>query len=233
MTNKGTILIIEDNLDILRANAAELRMENYHVLEADTLETGRALAQKEVPDLILLDIILPDGNGLDYCREVFGQNSPRILFLSAMHTPEDVIAGLRVGGDDYMTKPYLMEELLARVEAILRRSKIGNLQPQSLCIGSLELNGISGRAYLCGKDLLLTHMEYSILEYLARNMNRYLTAQELYQKLWNMEAGDVRTVWEHISRLRKKLAINRSVDIESVRKKGYRLLAEKGNLAKS
>ena len=115
MTNKATILMIEDNLDILRATAAELRMENYRVLEADTLEAGRALAPRERPDLLLLDILLPDGSGLDYCREVFGQNAPRILFLSAMNAPEDVIAGLRAGGDDYITKPFSMRELIARV----------------------------------------------------------------------------------------------------------------------
>jgi len=234
MTNKATILIIEDNFDILRANAAELRMENYRVLEADTLEAGRALTRQENPDLILLDILLPDGSGLDYCREVFGQNAPRILFLSAMDTPEDVIAGLRAGGDDYMTKPYLMQELLARIEAILRRAPAVNTESRPLCIGLLELNGTSGRAYLCGDDLLLTHMEYIILEYLAKNTDRYLSANELYQRLWSMEAeGDVRTVWEHISRLRKKLSADSSVHIESVRGMGYRLVAEKNNLAKS
>lgn len=234
MTSKATILMIEDNPDILRANAAELRMENYRVLEADTLEAGRVLAQREQPDLLLLDILLPDGSGLDYCREIFGQNAPRILFLSAMNAPEDVIAGLRAGGDDYMTKPYLMQELLARVEALLRRTQIGQPVPESLRVGSLELNGTAGRAYLAGQDLLLTHMEYTLLEYLARNMDRYLSAEELYQKLWDMEAvSDVRTVWEHISRLRKKLVAGTAADIESVRGKGYRLLAAQSDLAKS
>lgn len=234
MTSKATILMIEDNPDILRANAAELRMENYRVLEADTLEAGRVLAQREQPDLLLLDILLPDGSGLDYCREIFGQNAPRILFLSAMNAPEDVIAGLRAGGDDYMTKPYLMQELLARVEALLRRTQIAPPVPESLRVGSLELNGTAGRAYLAGRDLLLTHMEYTMLEYLARNMDRYLSAEELYQKLWDMEAvSDVRTVWEHISRLRKKLVAGTAADIESVRGKGYRLLAVQSDLAKS
>lgn len=235
MTNKATILMIEDNPDILRANAAELRMENYRVLEAETLAEGRALAQRERPDLLLLDILLPDGNGLDYCREVFGQNAPRILFLSAMNAPEDVIAGLRAGGDDYMTKPYLMGELLARIEAILRRPQMGKTEPQHLCVDSLALNTASGRAYLHEQDLLLTRMEYTLLEYLANNMDKYLSAEELYRKLWDMEAGgDVRTVWEHVSRLRKKLAEG-AADIKSVRGKGYRLVANRdtANLAKN
>lgn len=232
--SEGTILIIEDNPDILRANAAELRMAHYRVLEADTLEAGRGLARQEVPDLILLDIILPDGSGLDYCREVFGQNAPRILFLSALHTPADVVAGLRAGGDDYMTKPYLMQELLARVEAILRRPKMGRSQPQPLRMGALALNAIAKRAYLDGTDLLLTHMEYAILAYLTQNMDRHVPAEELYQKLWDMEAvTDIRTVWEHISRLRRKLGADPAVKIESVRGKGYRLLIERDDLAKS
>ncbi|WP_312637292.1 response regulator transcription factor [Oscillibacter sp.] len=235
MTNKATILMIEDNLDILRANAAELRMENYRVLEADTLEAGRALAQREHPDLLLLDILLPDGSGLDYCREVFGQNAPRILFLSAMNAPEDVIAGLLAGGDDYMTKPYLVEELLARVQVLLRRPALRRSESSILRAGPLELNTIAGRAYLHEQDLLLTRMEYTLLEYLANNMNKYLSAEELYRKLWDMEAGgDVRTVWEHVSRLRKKLAEG-TADIESVRGKGYRLVANRdtANLAKN
>ncbi len=226
--SNATILMIEDNPDIRRANAAELRMEHYRVLEADTLEKGRALARRESPDLILLDILLPDGSGLDYCREIFGQNASRILFLSALHTPEDVIAGLRAGGDDYMTKPYLMQELLARVEAILRRPKMIQAEPQPLRIGPLELNGTAKRAYLDGADLLLTRMEYTLLEYLTQNMDRHVPAEELYQKLWDMEAvSDIRTVWEHISRLRRKLAADTAVEIESVRGQGYRLLTDR------
>lgn len=231
--NNPTILMIEDNPAILRTNRMALELAHYRVLEADTLEAGRALAQGEGPDLILLDILLPDGNGLEYCREVFGQNAPRILFLTAMNTPEDMIAGLRAGGDDYMTKPYLIGELLARVEAILRRPPMGKSEPMPLRVGALEMNATAGRAYLSGQDLLLTHMEYTLLEYLARNMDRYLSAEELYQKLWDMEAaGDVRTVWDHVSRLRRKLSADKAVTLESVRGKGYRLRMNDPNLAK-
>lgn len=231
--NNPMILMIEDNPAILRTNRMALELAHYRVLEADTLEAGRALAQGESPDLILLDILLPDGNGLEYCREVFGQSAPRILFLTAMNTPEDMIAGLRAGGDDYMTKPYLIGELLARVEAILRRPPMGRTGPVPLRVGALELNATAGRAYLDGADLLLTHMEYILLEYLAQNMGRYTAAEELYQKLWDMEtAGDVRTVWDHVSRLRRKLSADKAVTLESVRGKGYRLRMNDPNLAK-
>lgn len=224
MINKATILMIEDNLDILRANAAELRMENYRVLEADTLEAGRALAQREHPDLLLLDILLPDGSGLDYCREVFGQNAPRILFLSAMNTPEDVIAGLRAGGDDYITKPYLMQELLARIEAILRRAQIGVPEPQTLRVGSLELNGTAGRAYLAGEDLLLTPKEGALLEMLLSRLGQFITSAELYRLVWGMEAVDTRPIRQHIRRLREKLGENAPIFIESEQGSGYRIV---------
>ena len=231
----AAILMIEDNPAILRTNRIELEQEGYRVLTAETLAEGRALLECEYPDLILLDILLPDGNGLAYCKELFGQNAPRILFLSALNTPEDVIAGLLAGGDDYMTKPYLVEELLARVQVLLRRPALRRNEPSILRAGPLELNTIAGRAYLAGEDLLLTRMEYTMLEYLANNMEKYSSAEELYRKLWDMDTGgDVRTVWEHVSRLRKKLAEG-AADIESVRGKGYRLLANRDtdNLAKN
>lgn len=224
MTGKGTILMIEDNPDILRANAAELRMEHYRVLEADTLEAGRALAQRECPDLLLLDILLPDGSGLDYCREVFGQNAPRILFLSAMNAPEDVIAGLRAGGDDYMTKPYLMQELLARVEALLRRTQVAQPVPEPLCVGSLELNATAGRAYLAGQDLLLTPKECALLEILLARLGQFTASAELYELVWGMEAVDTRPIRQHIRRLRDKLGKNAPILIESEQGSGYRIV---------
>lgn len=225
MSNQATILMIEDNPDILRANAAELRLENYRVLEAETLAAGRALAEREAPDLILLDIILPDGSGLDYCREVFGPNAPRILFLSALHTPEDVVAGLRAGGDDYMTKPYLMQELLARIAAILRRPKMGKPEPRPLRLGSLELNAISGRAYLAGNDLLLTPKELSLLEIMLARLGQFTTSAELYELVWGMQAVDTRPIRQHIRKLREKLGENAPVIIESEQGTGYRIVA--------
>lgn len=224
MTGKATVLIIEDNPDILYANAAELRMQQYRVLEAETLQAGRALALRECPDLILLDILLPDGNGLDYCREVFGQNAPRILFLSAMNTPQDVIAGLRAGGDDYMTKPYLMQELLARIEAILRRAQKGAPEAQPLRVGSLELNTAAGRAYLAGEDLLLTPKEYALLEILLSRLGQYIASAQLYRLIWGMEAVDTRPIRQHIRRLREKLGENAPILIESEQGSGYRIV---------
>lgn len=221
---KASILLVEDDPDVMRANRIALELEGYTVLEAGTLAKGREIVQRENPDLIVLDILLPDGNGLEYCRELRGENGVRILLLSALDTKADAIAGLRAGGDDYIAKPYLTDELLTRVETLLRR-RLGGTDEPPLRIGALEIRFTSHRARLDGKDLILRPMEYALLEYLARRMDRYVTAEELYEKLWDMDGlGDTDTVTVHISKLRKKLGKDAPVVIESEWSKGYRLV---------
>lgn len=218
--------MIEDNPAILRTNRMRLELEGYHVLTAETLTKGREITQQGRPDLILLDILLPDGNGLEYCRELFGQAGPRILFLSALNTPQDVITGLRAGGDDYITKPYLLEELMARVEALLRRPVSPGVEPPLLRIGPLEMSSTAGlgRAYLYGKDLLLTPKELSLLSILLQRQGQYVPSQVLYEQVWGMKAVDTRTVKQHIHRLREKLGEAAPVVIEAEQGKGYRLV---------
>ncbi|MGL6201572.1 MAG: response regulator transcription factor [Lachnospiraceae bacterium] len=218
-----TILMIEDNPDILRINRAELEDEGYRVFEATTLEQGNKLAREIKPDLILLDILLPDGNGIEYCREHLYKNHASILFLSALNTKEDVINGLRSGGDDYIAKPYLMEEMLARIEALLRRRKLLVSPWQNDIFGALKLNSISSRAYYREHDLLLTPMEYKLLELLLKNQDQYIMAKELYQKLWDMEAIDSRPVKQLVRRLREKLN-DTGVTIEAEQGKGYKIV---------
>lgn len=222
---KAVILMIEDNPDILRTNREQLELEGYRILEAESLAEGRQAADEEKPDLILLDILLPDGSGLEYCRELFGGNRPRILFLSALNTKQEVIAGLRAGGDDYITKPYLMEELLARVEALLRRDNRNTAADTSLSIDNLKICSTSRRVLLNGRDLLLRPMEFSLLEYLGHRPGRYVTSSELYEKLWGQNPlNDTDTVTVHMSKLRRKLGNDAPVRIESRWGKGYRLV---------
>lgn len=223
--NGAGILLIEDEPHVLRSNRIALELEGYRVLEADTLAKGREIAVRENPDLILLDILLPDGNGLEYCLELRGGSGVPILFLSALSEKEDVIAGLRAGGDDYITKPYLMEELLARVGALLRRGRMNAAAEQSIRLGGLEIHVSSRRACLEGKDLLLKPKEFALLEALASERDKYMTADALYEKLWGMDAaGDTDTVKVHVSKLRKKLGNNAPVTIDQAWGKGYRLV---------
>lgn len=219
-----TILIIEDDYDIRRANCAALKMEGYQVMEADTLLKGRRIVEDSLPDLIILDILLPDGNGLQYCEELRGKSGIRILLLSALSTKSDLLAGLRAGGDDYMAKPYDMDELLLRVEALLRRSKHIGIDEPSIQLYGLEMNFISRRALFNGRDLLLKPKEFALLEILVQSRGRTVPVEELYEKVWSMNsAGDIRTVKEHISRIRSKLGENSTFTIVSERGKGYHL----------
>ena len=220
---KATILIVEDDTDILSANRAALELEGYDVLAADTLSKGRTFAEKLSPDLIILDILLPDGNGLTYCEELRG-NGIRILFLSALNTKENVLAGLRAGGDDYISKPYDMDELLLRVETLLRRGKFIGQEESPLHRGVLELDFTSQRALLCGRDILLKPKEFALLVVLARDPGRTVSTAELYKKVWAMDmAGDAHAVKEHISRIRSKLGSGSGLFVVSKRGKGYRL----------
>jgi DNA-binding response OmpR family regulator len=220
---KATILIVEDDSDILSANRTALELEGYDVLTADTLSKGRTFAEKLSPDLIILDILLPDGNGLSYCEELRG-NGIRILFLSALNTKENVLAGLRAGGDDYISKPYDMDELLLRVEALLRRGKPVGQEEPPLYLGMLELDFISQRALLCGRDILLKPKEFALLAVLAHNPGKTVSAADLYKRVWAMDmSGDAHAVKEHISRIRSKLGRESGLSVVSERGKGYRL----------
>lgn len=228
--NNALILIIEDDINIMDANRAALELEGYRVITANTLSNGRREVDECFPDLIIMDILLPDGNGLSYCEELRGKDGVRILFLSALNTKEDVLAGLRAGGDDYIAKPYDMDELILRVEALLRRGKlIGHSEP-TLKLYGLEMDISSRRALFDGHDLLLKPKEFSLLEILLRNHGHTVSSEELYQKVWGMDTlGDIRTVKEHISRIRSKLGENSTVSIVTERGRGYCLNIRESN----
>lgn len=221
---KATIVMIEDNKNILENNSELLTLEGYKVLSARTLKEGQDLVEQVKPDLILLDIMLPDGNGMDYCRQLRGGSSIPILFLSALDGSDDKVEGLLSGGDGYMVKPYKNSELLAYIKALLRRTY---MEEVPIRLGALELTFHPQCGYLNKKKLSLSPAEFSLLACLARNTSRFLPSEELYEKVWDKkENDDMRTVWEHISRLRKKLECAETVQITSKKGKGYRLYVQ-------
>lgn len=218
--SQSLILLIEDDPDIASANKIMLELEGYNVIEARTLKKGMELVEKASPDLVVLDIMLPDGNSLDYCRELRGKSGVRILFLSALGTKEDIVKGLRAGGDDYLAKPYIMDELILRIQALMRR---GNMNKKEDANGRLTFNSLSNQAFYDGRDLMLKPKEYAVLELLDQNRDCYLSAEEIYSAVWNADGGDdLSTVHNHIYSLRKKLA-GAGLSIELKRGRGYRL----------
>jgi DNA-binding response OmpR family regulator len=226
-------LLVDDNEDILDTMKQWLTVRGYGIQCASDAKSAREILASPVssgsprPDLIVLDIILPDGSGLDLCREIRAAADVPVLFLSALGENDDIVAGLRAGGDDYMPKPFDFNVLEARIEALLRRST--RKQPKELAFGNLKLDVESRRAFFGGTDILLTPKEFVILKLLAQNMNRYVRADEIYKAAWAMEAlDDLRAVRQKIYCIRKKLSQysqyeEPEFEIESERYGGYRM----------
>ncbi|MBW5448757.1 response regulator [Cohnella sp. CFH 77786] len=215
----GKILVVDDErpiADILKFN---LEKEGYEVVCAFDGEAAVRLAFEEDPDLILLDLMLPVKDGMDVCREVRTRLSTPIIMLTAKDTEIDKVLGLELGADDYVTKPFGTRELLARVKAHLRRQR--NLEsprgsddnaqqeaaePQGLKLFNLFIDTDMYVVYKNGQPLDLTHREFELLHYLARNSGKVMTREHLLQAVWGFEYfGDVRTVDVTIRRLREKI----------------------------
>lgn len=212
------LLLVEDNKEIQKYNKRLFELKGYCVRLAMNLsETKTALAESR-PDAVVLDILLPDGNGLDFLRELRKTDDIPVLLLTGLNEQGDIIKGLEHGSDDYLPKPYDFGVLLARVEALLRRASI---VPEQIAYGPLTIDLLSGQAFIKGVDMLLTQKEYSLLVLFTRHENRYMSAEYLYEKVWgqlmNKDAGAVKY---QVSNLRKKLE-GSGYTISTARGEGY------------
>jgi DNA-binding response OmpR family regulator len=223
MNNESKIiLLVEDNPKILAANRRILERDGHRTLTATTLAETRERLKSAVPDMIVLDIMLPDGSGLDFMRELREICDAPVLFLTAKTERNDRLAGLRAGGNDYISKPYDIDELRERVAAFLRLSA-ARKPPSKLILGALELDIVADRAFVNGEDLLLTQKEFALLLLLAQSEGKTLAADALYAKIWGRPmAGDKNTLQATLSKLRKKLAPS-DFDIRASRGRGYAL----------
>ncbi len=199
------ILLVEDNEKILKGNKRMLSWEGYIVDTATTIEEARSCINANTPHIIILDIMLPDGNGLDFMKTLRKStvSGIPILLLTGLVAPEDMIKGLSEGSDDYMTKPYDFPVLLARIEALLRRSM---RVPEFFENDSLTLDVTADIATLNGVDLLLTQKEFATLLILMQNTGRYVDGEYLYERVWKMPyAENNNALKSTIKRLRTKL----------------------------
>ena len=207
MEPKKTVLIVEDEMNIVDIVRFNLQREGYATLEAYDGEAGLALAREKKPDLILLDVMMPKMMGFDVCRALRaeGDNVP-VIILTAREEEEDKILGLEIGADDYITKPFSMRELMARVKANIRRTAMvsGAAAESGMSAGgALTINTENFQVYKSGRPIELTQREYELLTFLASHPDKVFSRVDLMEQVWNYGyvGDDVRTVDVTVSRL--------------------------------
>jgi len=221
MNNSGLILLVEDNADLNESNSRVLTRRGYEVQSALTLAEARLKLAEAQPDIILLDVELPDGDGMDFCEEIRNKTAAHVLFLTSKTEHENMVLGLKFGGDDYITKPFHLDELLARIDAAMRRRMIDKKPVQMIIKGTLTLDIMATQAFIGGEDLALTPKEFSLLLLLVQNEGDILSAEYVYETVWKAPLiGDKNSMQAIISKLRTKIDPT-SYYIDSVRGHGY------------
>lgn len=227
----GKILVIEDEKDIVRMLEYNLRKEGFRTVSARDGEAGLETAKREMPDLVLLDLMLPGIDGLEVCKALKSARKTSaipIIILTAKSQESDKIIGLELGADDYVTKPFSPRELIARVKAVLRRAKDKGKLPDVFACGDLaaDFSGIS--VTVKNKPVELTSKEFELLKELIRARGRVLSRGHLLNNVWGLDESleiETRTVDVHIRTLRKKLK-GEAERIVTVKNYGYRFQAE-------
>jgi len=225
----GRILVVEDEESISEPFAEALRREGFEPLVTRTAAGALELAASAEPDLVMLDLSLPDGDGRDVCRELRRHSGVPIVMLTARGTEMDRIVGLELGADDYVVKPFSAREVISRIRAVLRRSASrGGDDEVSLEVGELALDPAARTAHLGGEPLDLSRKEFDLLTELMRHAGRVVTREDLMAKVWDVNwFGSTKTLDVHIGWLRRKLGDDphRPRYIETVRGVGFRFAA--------
>ena len=205
------ILIIDDEKELVMLLADELKSKGHQVLSAYNGEMGIELARKQ-PDLIILDIMMPKTDGFEVCHVIRDDVLCPIIFLSAMQSEADKIKGLNLGGDDYIVKPFGLKELLAKIEANLRREKRSQYineenKRKKLYFQKLSIDIKERSVKIDNNDVLLTKLEYNIVELLALHAGQTFSREQIYERIWGYDSdGDSTTVVEHVKKIRSKFA---------------------------
>ncbi|CEH33757.1 Alkaline phosphatase synthesis transcriptional regulatory protein SphR [Romboutsia lituseburensis] len=220
------VLMIEDDSAISFAVKYALEKEGFNIDICNDLEKSRNSIKDKKYNIILLDVMLPDGNGYDFCREIRKVQDTPIIFLSACDEEVNVVMGLDIGGDDYITKPFRVRELISRINAVLRRKGGSNENKKVIKFKDLTINTLEARVYKGEEEILLTSVEYKLLLILIKNNNVVLSRTKILEKLWDVTCDFVNdnTLTVYIKRLREKIEDDSSHPkyILTVRGLGYK-----------
>jgi DNA-binding response OmpR family regulator len=227
----GRILVVEDEDSISEPFAEALRRAGFEPLVTRTAAGALEMADGAEPDLVVLDLTLPDGDGRDVCRELRRRSDVPIVMLTARGTEMDKVVGLELGADDYVVKPFSAREVISRIRAVLRRSAPrdgASTEEKTIRIGELELDPAARTVRLGAEELDLSRKEFDLLAELMRNAGRVVKREDLMSKVWDVNwFGSTKTLDVHIGWLRRKLGDdpNRPLYIETVRGVGFRFAA--------
>jgi DNA-binding response OmpR family regulator len=203
---RNKILLVEDDEDIRALTALFLEKKGYEVEGAGKGQDAIEKVKKTNYELILLDVMLPGMHGFDVCKKMREMTESPIIFLSSKRASEDKIAGLNAGGDDYVTKPYDLDELDARIKANLRRGKSRPGQQELITGGPLSVNTATYEVHKNNQKISLYAKEFQLLLFLMKNKGRVFSAEQIYDRIWGNDSfGDLKTVTVHIRNLRKKI----------------------------
>ncbi|REF97262.1 two-component system OmpR family response regulator [Asanoa ferruginea] len=220
---EARLLVVEDDPNILELLSASLKFAGFDVSTATSGSSAVSAAKDRRPDLVVLDVMLPDLDGFEVIRLMRegGTRTP-VVFLTARDATDDKIRGLTLGGDDYVTKPFSLEELTARIRAVLRRTTAGDQSASRLTFADLELDEETHEVYRAGQRVQLSPTEFKLLRYLMLNANRVLSKAQILDHVWNYDfRGDDNIVESYISYLRRKIDNGQPRLIHTLRGVGY------------
>jgi two-component system alkaline phosphatase synthesis response regulator PhoP len=226
---EAKILIVDDEKNIVELIKFHLKKENYRVIEAYKGKDALDLYRKEKPDLIILDVMLPDMGGFEVCKTIRKESRVPIIMLTAKGEEIDKILGFELGADDYITKPFSPRELLARIKAVLKRIRTFNIDTNQIKVGPFKINVNKREIYKNDVLLELKPKEFDLLKLFITNPGRVFTRQYLLEQIWGYDyLGDTRTVDVHIRRLRQKIEENdkNATYIKTVHGVGYKFVVE-------